>query len=90
MHRSRTHHHPAFAFGSLASNTAVLVLVAALFLVLLLLFLIVTAQPAYAQERVPPTARQAATMPQFGSRLTPHPAQRDAVRPILPRGPRRR
>jgi hypothetical protein len=72
------------AFGSVASNTAVLALLAALFLVLLLLFLIIAAQPAYAQDRVPPTARQAATMPQFAPRLAQHRTSPAASRSAAP------
>jgi uncharacterized repeat protein (TIGR03803 family) len=67
------HPHPR-QFGTKFSpaNVAVTVLVMLLFLIFLFLFLTLLAGTAQAQT--PPTARQAATMPQFASRLA-HPAQ---------------
>ena len=67
-------------FGSTLhpENAAVAILVMLLFLIFLLLFMTFTAQPAQgqnsslAQNAVPPTARQATTMPQFASRLARH------------------
>ena len=62
-------------------SAALAILVMLLFLIFLLLFMTFTAQPvqgqssASAQNTVPPTARQAAAMPEFASRLhppTPH------------------
>jgi hypothetical protein len=67
---SRTHaHHPPFGHSWSAANAALTLLLTLLFLIFLLLFLTIVAQPAWAQSSVPPTARQAATMPQYASRL---------------------
>ena len=59
-------------------SAALAILVMLLFLIFLLLFMTFAAQPvqgqssARAQNPVPPTARQAAAMPQFASRLSRH------------------
>ncbi len=56
------------------ATVALTLLLTLLLLIFLLLFLNVTAVPAQAQNSVPPTARQAATMPQYAGRLA-HAAQ---------------
>jgi len=88
MHSS-THSHP-HQFGTKFSlaNVTVTVLVMLLFLIFLFLFLTLVAGTAQAQNTVPPTARQAATMPQFASRLahpTPTQAASRASYPAQPR-----
>ena len=67
------HHHP-FATHSNLANIAITMLLTVLLLILLFLFLLITATPAEGQNSVPPTARQAATLPQYAVRLA-HGAQ---------------
>jgi len=67
MHSSaHSHPHP---FGKRFdwANAALTLLVVVLFFLFLLLLLTVVAETAYAQNSTPPTARQAATMPQFAA-----------------------
>ena len=69
MHSHARAHHSYFGPNwSLASVTTALLLML-FFLIFLLLFMTITAPPAYGQQSVPPTARQAATMPQFAAKL---------------------
>ena len=65
MH-SKTHF-PSHPFGLRwdLANLAVTLMVVLLFIVFVLLFLSLVASTAQAQASVPPTARQAGTMPQF-------------------------
>ncbi len=88
MHLSAHSHPHQFGTKFNPSNVAVTVLIVLLFFVFLLLFLTLIAGTAQAQNSVPPTARQAATMPQFASRLA-HPASPQiasrAARPVQPR-----
>jgi uncharacterized repeat protein (TIGR03803 family) len=56
------------------ATVALTLLLTLLFLIFLVLFLNLTAVPALAQNSVPPTARQAATMPQYAAHLA-HAAQ---------------
>jgi len=72
----RSHRFHSFGFDWDPAHAAITILFALVFLILLLLFLTILAQPAQgqsaspaAQTSVPPTARQAATMPQFAARL---------------------
>ena len=87
---ARAHHSPFGPNWSLASVTTALLLML-FFLILLLLFMTITAAPAYGQQSVPPTARQAATMPQFAAKLnrrvqqTPPQIASPAVHPAEPR-----
>ncbi len=77
MHSNTRSHTPILGVSWSAATVTLTILLTFLFLIILFLFLIIVAQPAQAQTSVPPTARQAATMPQFASRLV-HPAQRSA------------
>ena len=78
MHSSARSHHPFFVSSFSPANLALIILFTLLPLIFLFLFMTITAQPAFAQNSVPPTARQAATMPQFASRLA-HPAPTQAA-----------
>lgn len=70
MHSTRAHHHhPLFRPPWSTANVAITLLLVLLFLLFFFLLLVMTAQPLYAQAAVPSTARQAARMPQFASRL---------------------
>jgi len=73
MQGTRSHHPLVHASWSTA-NVALALLLTLLFLLVLLLFLNMTALPAQAQNSVPPTARQASSMPQYAARLA-HMAQ---------------
>ena len=69
---SRAHHHPLHTHQLDPAKVTITILAMLLFLIFLFLFLTLTATPAQGQNRVPPTAAQAAKMPQFASRLA-HP-----------------
>jgi len=69
MHSHTRSHHSIFATHWSPANVALTILLTLLFLIFLLVFLNITAVPAQAQNAVPPTAVQAASMPQFASRL---------------------
>ena len=73
MHTHTPHHHSPLGMRWNAANAAITILFMLLFLILLFMFLTLTAQPAQGQNSIPPTAREAATMPQFAWRLA-HPA----------------
>src|SRR5271165_5109938 len=60
------------------ANLSITILLTLLFLVLLFLFMTITATPADGQNTVPPTARQAAAMPQYAAKLA------HVVRPASP------
>ncbi len=91
MH-SHTHSHPSiFGLNWSPANTALAILLTLLFLIFLFLCMTLTAPPAFAQAQnsVPATAREAASMPQFAARLAPQ-AQRHAMasqapHPVPPR-----
>ena len=74
MLSKRHFHDHLFGTRWTPATVALTFLLTLLFLIFLVLLLNVTAVPAQAQNSVPPTARQAATMPQFASRLA-HTAQ---------------
>ena len=68
MHsKAHTHSHQSM-LGSPA-NAAITILLMLLFLIFLFLLVTLTAPPAQAQNAVPPSARQAMTMPQFANGL---------------------
>ncbi len=69
MHSHTRSHTSIFATHWSPTNAALTILLVLLFLIFLLVFLNITAVPAQAQTSVPPTARQAASMPQFAARL---------------------
>lgn len=69
MHSKAQAHSSTFHMNCNPAHVALVILITLLFLVFLFLFLNLTAQPALAQNSVPPTARQAATMPQFAAKL---------------------
>ncbi len=69
MHSHTRSHSSIFAMHWSPANAALTILLVLLFLIFLLVFMNITALPAQAQNAVPPTARQAASMPQFASRL---------------------
>ncbi len=69
MHSHTQSHHSIVAAHWSPANAALTILLVLLFLIFLLVFLNITALPAQAQNAVPPTARQAASMPQFAARL---------------------
>ncbi len=69
MHSHTRSHHPIFATHWTPANAAFTILLVLLFLIFLLVFMNITAVPAQAQSSVPPTAVQAASMPQFAARL---------------------
>jgi uncharacterized repeat protein (TIGR03803 family) len=71
MHSKARSHGSIFGPSWSPANAALAIMLTLLFLILLLLFMTLTAQPAQGQNSVPPTAVQAATMPQFASRLAP-------------------
>ena len=88
MHSSARSHHPFFVSSSSPANPARIMLFTLLLIIFLFLFMTITALPAFAQNSVPPTARQAAAMPQFTSRLvhrTPTEAASRAGYPAQPR-----
>jgi uncharacterized repeat protein (TIGR03803 family) len=60
---------PTFHFGPSWSLANVSIGAAPFFVVSLWLFMTITAPHAYGQQSVPPTARQAATMPEFAEKL---------------------
>jgi hypothetical protein len=64
--------HPSHNLRWESASVTIAVLVALLLLIFLFLFLTLTATPAQGQSHVPPTAVQAAKMPQFASKLA-HP-----------------
>jgi len=88
MHTSAHSHPHLFGTKLNPANVAVTLLVALLFLIFLFLLLTLLPGTAQAQNSMPPTARQAATMPQFASRLV-HPTPMHAASrvgyPALPR-----
>jgi len=69
MHSNIRPHHSMFGTIWSPVNVTLTILFVLLFLILLLVFLNIIAVPAQAQNAVPPTARQAASMPQFASKL---------------------
>jgi hypothetical protein len=71
MHSRTRSHASIFGISWNPADPALAIALTLLFFVFLFLFLIVTAQPAEGQNSVPPTAVQAAKMPQFASRLAP-------------------
>lgn len=71
MHTGAHSHPHLFGTKPGPANLVVTLLVVLLFFIFLLLFLTLVAGTAQAQTAVPPTARQAASMPQFASRLVP-------------------
>jgi len=75
MHGKAHLHSSRFGLNWSPANVALAILLALLFLIFLFLFLSLTAQPALGQNSVPPTAVQAAKMPQYAWRLA-HPAKR--------------
>ncbi len=68
--RSHRFHHPLFGMGWSPFQLVLALLVALLFLIFLFIFLTITARPAQGQTSVPPTAMQAAKLPQFASKLS--------------------
>ncbi len=91
MHSKAHFHDQHFGMQWRPVNIAIAMLLTLLFLVLLFLFVTITATPANGQNTVPPTARQAATMPQYAGRLAHvvRPASRyNASRIARPTDPR--
>src|SRR5271157_485802 len=79
MHGNASAHTSHFGLSWNLATVSTALLLALLFLIFLLLFMTVTAPPAYGQQSVPATAREAAAMPQFaaklGRRAQPHSPQ---------------
>ncbi len=75
MHSKAQSHSSLFGMSWNPANLALAILLTLLFLILTLVFMTLTAQPAEGQNPVPPTAVQAAKMPQYASRLA-HPTRR--------------
>ena len=75
MHGKTHSHSSLFGLSWSPANVALAITLTLLFLIFLFLFLSLTAQPALGQNSVPPTAVQAAKMPQYASRLA-HPLKR--------------
>ncbi len=69
MHTKAHFHDQHYGMQWGPANVAITMLLTLLFLMLLFLVMTITATPADGQNTVPPTARQAATMPQFAARL---------------------
>src|SRR5579863_9535570 len=69
MHSHTRTQAPFAGMGWNSANIALTILLTLLFLIFLLLFMTLTAPPSQAQTSVPPTARQAATTPQFAAPL---------------------
>lgn len=72
MHSTTRFHKSNIGMSWDLAHVAITILLALFFLIFLFLFLTITAQSAQGQTSVPPTARQAANMPEFASRLA-HP-----------------
>ena len=75
MHGKTHSHSSLFGLSWSPANVALAIMLTLFFLIFLFLFLSLTAQPALGQNSVPPTAVQAAKMPQYASRLA-HPLKR--------------
>ena len=75
MYSKAQSHNSLFGLNWKPANVALAILLTLFFLIFLLLFMTLTAQPAEGQTSVPPTAVQAARMPQYASRLA-HPTKR--------------
>ncbi len=71
MHSKAQFHHSIFGISWNAVSTAFAIMLTLLILIGVIVFITVTAPPAQGQNSVPPTAVQAAKMPQFASRLAP-------------------
>ena len=83
MHSNTRLHKEHFGSNWDAANTAITVLLVLFFLIFLFLFLTLTAPPAQGQTSVPPTAVQAAKMPQFAARLHTRVAQNASRLPAV-------
>ena len=82
MHSKAHTHHDLPGLWRNPVNTTLTLMVAILLLIFLFLFLFIMEQPAQAQNSIPPTAVQAARMPQFAARLRhATPAWRGVARP---------
>jgi uncharacterized repeat protein (TIGR03803 family) len=66
MHGNSSSH---TSFGLSLANISIALLLALFLLIMLLAWITITAPSAYGQQSVPPTARQAATIPQFAAKL---------------------
>jgi hypothetical protein len=75
MHRNIRVQSRVLRVGWKSANVTITILLTLLFLLFLFCFLSVVAQTARAQSPVPPTARQAATIPQYAARLARRTAQ---------------
>ncbi len=69
MHSHLRSHHPHFGPSWSLAEVSTALLLMLFFLIFLLLFMTLTASPAYGQQSVPATAREATTMPQFAAKL---------------------
>src|SRR5271165_6092017 len=91
MHTKAHFHDHDFGMHWSPASVSITILLALLFLVLLFLVMTITAVPAEAQSSVPPTARQAVSMPRYAARLAHdvRPASRyNASRVANPADPR--
>jgi uncharacterized repeat protein (TIGR03803 family) len=69
MHTKPHFHDQHFGMQWSPANVSITILLTLLFLMLWFLIMTITATPADGQNTVPPTARQAASMPQYAGRL---------------------